>query len=124
MTLTHQIDVAARRITITGASTCTFDEILELLLRVAADDGAMPEYGVLVDMQQTSVVLTDEDRSHLAELLGRLARRFRGRVALTRTGVGERIGAELIALGAAAGGLDMQVFSDVPSAIRWLDEAT
>lgn len=123
MPFSYVVDAGRRRVTISGSGAGTYDDILAIVAEVTSDDHVAPRFSVLLDFQHVRIRFGDGERAELGDLLGRLRSRFTGRIALVRVGVGERTGAELLALTASLHGLQMRAFGDLGEAEQWLNDA-
>jgi len=120
--LTHRIDRAARRATVTGSGRLTMPAMLEAVERVAADPDHDPCHMVIFDIRSGDYTAELSDGDDFVAALKRLETDFQGRFALV---VPEslKVLAGLFCLLANVAGIDrIRSFTGIEQAVAWCSE--
>lgn len=123
MPIVHEVRPGERIARVTARNPLTLEEVRDSIRGLWKDPGFQPEFRVLVDLRGTGYTPGLEEIQQIAETLGEMKDRYRGRVAVLvsddlRYGI-----LRMTSTYAELKGFSMPVFRDLAGAEAWLNQA-
>jgi hypothetical protein len=118
----HQIDPAARRVTIRAHGPSSFEEARRATEALIADPAYDPAFEILFDGRELEYLASYQDALQFRDLFALLRASLRGPIALVVQGTARYGMSRMISTMADLVGVRMEAFRSIPDAEAWLRE--